>query len=123
MLKLNCLLNDICLPDYYSGHHLAWICVPVTRHTTFKQLRLDLHNELSMSAVGGSDNHQSDHHKLFELWHKAACAAINRDIVPVIKGKKLAFPRIDSDCIDEDGYCDSIMAYFVFRDFEQEPTP
>lgn len=117
MLKLNCLLNDVCLPDYYSGHHLAWVCVPVTRHTTFKQLRIDLHNELAMGAIGGNDGRSSDYHELSEPWHKAAKAAINRDVVPAIKGKKLAFSHIDSDCIDDDGYCESIIAYFVFRDF------
>lgn len=117
-MKLSIKHCDTCLSDYFGGHHLAWICVPVYAKMTFKELKRDLHNELNMGAIGGSEPLTQDDSGIEgDRWFKAAHAAINRDVKPAIKGSRFPFLGVveqTSECDD----CDTINAYFVFN-FEE----
>jgi hypothetical protein len=91
-----------CLPDYFGGHHLAWVCVTVHNKMTFKELKRDLHNELNMGAIGGNEPlTQEDSGIEGDKWFKAAHAAINRDIKPAIKGSRFPFSDIESNLDDD----------------------
>jgi hypothetical protein len=85
---------------------------------TFKELKRDLHNELSMGAIGGSEPLTQDDSGIEgDKWFKAAHAAINRDIKPAIKGSRFPFHGVVEQTLECDD-CDTINAYFVF-DFEE----
>lgn len=112
---LNCQHADTCLPDYWSGHHLAHIAVPVCRQTTMRDLRRALHAELSQGAVAGSDDRtRDDSGTVGDAWFKAAHAAINRDVKLASAGRRLPFG--DLEAADDDDV--SVYAYFVFSDRE-----
>ena len=46
---------DTCLSDYWSGHHLPHISVPVHRSMTAGELRDALREEVVMGAIAGAD--------------------------------------------------------------------
>lgn len=46
---------DTCLPDYWSGHHLPHISVPVYRSMTAGSLRDALRDEVNQGAIAGAD--------------------------------------------------------------------
>lgn len=117
-IVMHCQHADTCLPDYWGGHHLPHICVPVTRSTTVHELRRMLEDELRMGAVAGSNDDAlalsndgigalSDN-KVY----RAAVAAIRRD-VRLARGHRKLFGDLDpSTDDDEDG--PSVYAFFVF---------
>ena len=98
-MKLECLYADTCLPDYWGGHHLPHVCVPVSSTTSADQLRKDFLNELLMDAVAGAD-YQPDN----EDWYQAACEAVRELEIT----SEYPFSQILEDD-NEDCY-----AYFVF---------
>lgn len=113
MNKLDCIHVDTCLPDYWDGHHLAHIQIPVHNGMTLKEIKERLHSELNQGAVMGSepltmDDSGADGDK----WYKRAHAAVNR-IKPTTKGQRRFFTDLeeqDDDCLD------SVYAFFVFTD-------
>ena len=114
-IVLACQHADTCLPDYWSGHHLAHIQVPVYHDTTITQLREALHRELNEGAVMGSDRRtRDDSGEVGDRWYKAAHAAIDRDV-------RLKHPRTtlrpfrDLEPQTEDSEF-TVYAYFVFQD-------
>ena len=118
MIKLNIKHCSTCLPCYFGGHHLAWICVPVHDKMTFKELRTNLHSELNQGAIGGSEPLSQDDSGIEgDKWFKAAHAAINRDIKPAIKGNRFPFKGVlgqNLECGDEP----EVYAYFVFDELD-----
>lgn len=116
-IKLTCAHVDTCLPDYWSGHHLAHISVPVYKGMSLKDLRDALHSEISQGAVCGSDDRtRDDSGEIGDAWYKAAHAAINRDVKPAKKGARKLFKDLEES--NDSDYCDSVYAYFVFIDEE-----
>ena len=114
-IVLACLHADTCLPDYWGGHHLAHIQVPVYHDTTITELRAALHSELNEGAVMGSDRRtRDDSGEVGDRWYKAAHAAIDRDV-------RLKHPRTtlrpfrDLEPQEEDSEI-TVYAYFVFED-------
>ena len=118
MIKLNIKHCSTCLPCYFGGHHLAWICVPVHDKMTFKELRTNLHSELNQGAIGGSEPLSQDDSGIEgDKWFKAAHAAINRDIKQAIKGNRFPFKGVlgqNLECGDEP----EVYAYFVFDELD-----
>lgn len=49
-MKLICAHADTCPPDCWGGHHLPHVAVPVSRDTTFANLRAAIIDELRMRA-------------------------------------------------------------------------
>ncbi|QNR53946.1 hypothetical protein phiK7A1_158 [Pseudomonas phage phiK7A1] len=111
---LECSHADTCLPDYWSGHHLAHIQVPVHKGMHLKELKEALHSELSQGAVMGSDDRtRDDSGPVGDVWYKKAHAAVNR-IKPMVKGKRRLFESLQEH--SDDDY--TVYAYFVFTEKE-----
>ena len=114
---LECCHADTCLPDYWSGHHLPHVQVPVDSRTTFAELRRSLLSELAEGAVMGSDHMayqialgmDDESHRLYQ----SAKAAVRR-LRPLNKGARRAFPRLERETEDTD----TVYAFFVFRPME-----
>lgn len=54
-MKMSCNHVDTCLPDYWSGHHLAHVQIPVTRRKmSLAEIRRAIRSELAQGAVMGS---------------------------------------------------------------------
>lgn len=113
---LECVHVDTCLPDYWSGHHLAHVCIPVYGPMTLKDIKRALHSEINQGAIAGNDKRaRDDSGEVGDTWFYRAHAAVNK-IKPKTKGQRLFFKEIMP--IDPD-YCgESVYAYFVFRDVE-----
>lgn len=109
-MKLICALADVCLPDYWGGHHLPHVSVPVSRNTTFTDLRAAILYELRVGAVAGADATPEDTYENDE-WYYAACEAVERDVQPRDPSVQYPFHDLDSS---EDENSEAVYAYFVF---------
>ena len=109
-MKLICAFVDVCLPDYWGGHHLPHVAVPVNRDTTFADLREAIIDELRMGAVAGADATPEDTYDNDE-WYEAACEAVERDVRSNYRTGKYPFRDLYSS---EDEGAESTYAYFVF---------
>ncbi len=108
--QLECVHADTCLPDYWGGHHLAHISIPVYGRMSLKDIKSALRSELNEGAIGGSDERtRDDSGEIGDAWFYRAHAAINR-IKPNQKGKRVFFDDVPID--DDADY--SVYAYFVF---------
>lgn len=117
-MKLECLHADTCLPDYWGGHHLAHVQIPVYRGMTLKAIKESIRDELRMGAVCGSDeiarllsdDFVADEKRADQVT-RAAYAAVNR-IKPTRKGQRRFFTDLEEQ---DDDCCDYVYAYFVFE--------
>lgn len=115
-MKLECVHADTCLADYWGGHHLPHVQIPVWYGMTMREIKARLHDELRMGAVGGSDPIvQDDSGEAGDRWYKKAHAAVNR-LAPAKKGQRRFFTDIPA-CADDDA--ESIYAFFVFVEADQ----
>lgn len=106
--------TDLCLPDYFPGDARPWVCIPVWRAMSFKDVRDAIHRELREGAIGGADDRtRDDSGPIGDAWLKAAHAAVNRDIKPAKRGARRPYAKaLGADASDE------CMAYFVFIDVD-----
>lgn len=120
-IKLNCQHAGTCLADYWSGHHLPHVQIPVYRGMTPKAVRDALRDELQQGAVMGSDDDarllsadcvRPGEEKRADALTRAAYAAINRDVKPRVKGTRRLFLGLEPADSD-DG---EVYAFFVFAD-------
>lgn len=109
-MKLVCAHADTCLPDYWGGHHLPHVAVPVSRDTTFADLRAAIIDELRMGAVAGAGAAPEETYEC-GAWYDAACEAVERDVQPRDPAVEYPFRNLH-DRDDEDEV--SVYAYFVF---------
>ena len=119
--QLECIHADTCFPDYWGGHHLAHIQVPVYNGMSLAELKKALMSELNEGAVDGSDApHDHD-----EQWYAAArfaVQAIEAFAVRAIEAKTPAaaaenlFPLLIPQGDDDD--VPTVYAFFVFRPTE-----
>ena len=116
-MKLICAHADTCLPDRRGGHHLPHIAVPVSRDTTFADLREAIINELRVGAVAGADATPEDTYEN-EDWYYAAIRAVMCDVQPRDRGAEYPFRDLDSSGDDEDA--ESVYAYFVFVPVQED---
>jgi hypothetical protein len=122
-LKLNCLHADTCLPDYWAGHHLPHVQVPVDNKMTIGQLRGAIRAELRQGAVAGStddarllsaDMVRPDEVKRADALTRAAYAAVNRDVKMHKSGARFPFKDLPGTEDDDS----SVYAYFVFKEVD-----
>lgn len=52
--KVTAMYADTCLPDYWGGHFLPHISVPVYNGMTLGELKAQLKSEISQDAVAGA---------------------------------------------------------------------
>ena len=123
MIKFECCHADTCLPDYWSGHHLPHVQIPVYRGMTLKDVKSALRSELSQGAVMGSTDNarmlsadmvREDEVKQADRVTRAAYAAVNR-IRLADKRKRKLFMDLEESTDDDDDDCgESVYAFFVF---------
>ena len=117
-MKLECCHADTCLPDYWCGHHLPHVQIPVYRGMTLKDIKDSIRHELSHGYVMGStdiafllsaDCVPPEKENAADKATRAAFAAVNR-IKPARKGQRKFFTDLPEET-DEDS---TVYAYFVF---------
>ena len=121
MIKFECCHADTCLSDYWSGHHLPHVQIPVYRGMSLKDVKSAIRSELSQGAVMGrtdnarllsADMVRENEVKQADRVTRAAYAAVNRMRLADKRKRKLF---MDLEEIDEnDDCCDSVYAFFVF---------
>jgi len=118
-MKLECAHVSTCLPDYWSGHHLPHVQIPVYPGMTLKQVKASIKSELVEGAVMGSDDSarllSADMVRPEEVTQsdrltRAAYAAVNR--------MRLADKRKRKLFADIEPCEDSVYAYFVFVELD-----
>lgn len=119
-MKLECYHVDTCLPDYWSGHHLPHVQIPVYRGMSLKEIKSSISEELRMGYVMGNTDYarllsadmvNPEEEKQADKLTKAAFASVNR-IKPSKKGQRKFFTDLEKS--DENDGSDSVYAYFVF---------
>ena len=115
-MKLECCYADTCLPDYWSGHHLPHVMIPIRKGMTLKEIKEYIKLELSNGAIMGSTENarllsadlvRADEVKQADMVTRAAYAAVNR-IKPANKGQRRFFNDIEFDEFE------TVYAFFVF---------
>lgn len=120
-MKMECLHADTCLPDYWGGHHLPHVSIPVYKNMELHDIKQELLNELNTGAIMGGGVLSGDDYAwvwqeygevtdaAYDAMSAAVCAIELKD------GHTTAFGDLDESTEDDDfEYCDSVMAYFVF---------
>lgn len=121
---LECVHADTCLSDYWSGHHLPHIQIPVYRGMTLKQIKADLIDELRQGAIAGShaaadllriDGIDETQQAQADALYRAAIAAVRR-MRPATPGQRRFFMDLEEPDDPEHYDSESVYAFFVFRD-------
>lgn len=117
---LECCHADICLPDYWSGHHLPHVQIPVYPGMTLKAIKQAIKDELRQGAVAGSTDEarmlsadlvRPDEEKQADRVTRAAYAAVNR-MKPAKRGQRRFFKDIEPS----DESSNTVYAFFVFME-------
>lgn len=97
-MKMTCSHADTCPTDYWGGHHLPYVMIPVTRRKmSIAEIRRAIRSEISQGAVMGSgddtrllsaDMVQAGEEKRADALIAAAYAAVNRDVKGSRKGQR-----------------------------------
>lgn len=119
-LKLRVGLADVCMVDYWGGHHLPHVQIPVHKHTTADEVRAMLTHEVAMDAVA----------RLPEDWDESPewYAAANKAIAELEIYSDKPFARELEERPSEDGVdvdwlgsgFDDVYAFFVFEEVEED---
>ena len=112
-IVLECSHVDTCLPDYWSGHHLAHIQIPVWRGMSLAAIKRDLRSEINMGAIAGDEDRTREDNADLEPWCDAAILAINK-IKPAVKNQRRFFMDLEKQTDEGDG--ESVYAFFVFAE-------
>lgn len=114
-VRLEACHADTCLPDYWGGHHLPHIIVPVHREMTLKGLKQGLIDELHVGCVCGADAPAENDAEWFRQARRAVENITANDPHPEEPGLTLVFPDLEPEEDDDS----TIYAYFVFKEIEQ----
>ncbi|MDC0600085.1 hypothetical protein OAO65_02125 [Flavobacteriales bacterium] len=90
------------MPDYFGGHHLPYLQIPVDGETTKEQLKQQLKDELNQGAIGGNQLYDVTESDLF---HYLANQAINHLVI----NSELPFEELEP--FNE--HDESVYAYFL----------
>ncbi len=118
---LECIHADTCFPDYWGGHHLAHVQVPVWNGMSLAELKKALMSELNEDAVAGA-GYPGDHDEQWYAAARDAVQAIEAFAVRAIEAKTPAaaaenlFPLLVPQTEDDD--VPTVYAFFVFRPTE-----
>ncbi len=117
-MSKNIIINfyDVCLPDYFGGHHLPVLQTPVDGATTRKELCDGLLSEVNTGVIDYAIDENSLNHDAIQqaikdcLYFKPDC--MDEDIL---------FPSLETWSEEEDGI-ESCHAFFVVRWEEEEES-
>ena len=116
---LECCHADTCLSDYWSGHHLPHVHIPVWRGMTLAQIKAAILAELG-ECIQGADadflhDWRDEHDQArADAWHRRARAAVHR-MKPAKKGQRRFFLDLEPQTEDD---TETVYAFFVFRPLE-----
>lgn len=100
-MKLECCHADTCLPDYWGGHHLPHVAIPVWSGMTCQDVQNSIRLDLSHGAVAGADFNWDD-----DEWFAAARESVDH----IETTREHPFDDIEDAEDGEEG----VYAYFVF---------
>lgn len=103
-MKIACFFAGVMLPDYWGGHHLPHVSIPVWPEMTLDQIRGAIRSELDLGAVMGVEYDLDD-----QEWYVAAL----RSVTALQAGSDTPLAEIPMD--EEESH-----AFFVFA--EEEPS-
>ena len=103
-MKHSCQIADVCLSDYWGGHHEAHLSIPVDNTMKLSDVKEALLSELSQGAIAGSVDYQVLESDEFHTSAELAINAIEADTDGPV------FTELEDDT-DED--CESVMAIFI----------
>lgn len=109
---LECVLADVCLQDYWSGHHLPHVLIVADPSLSQAAIRREILNELAMGAVAGADYDPDN-----LLWYTKAKTAVSRwraHLPPGDPRARRPFKTVEQPA-DPDDYDGWVYAVFVFR--------
>ena len=109
-MKYSLVHAGTCLPDYWGGHHLPHVAVPVDGTITVRETFDQIRSEINQGAFAGSLDWETLESEEF---HKACYAALQE--MQELNSDKLdkpAFP--DLEPWEDDDCGESVMAFFVF---------
>lgn len=109
-MKYSLVHADTCLSDYWGGHHLPHVAVPVDGAITIKEVLDGVVSELNQGAVAGSLDWETVESEEFH----AACMKAVQECVELNAENlgKAAFPDLEEVFQeDNDPY---VLAFFVF---------
>ena len=118
-IKFECVHADTCLPDYWCGHHLPHVSIPVYNGMTMKEIKSAIRSEISQGAIAGNGEYTMplsydfippEKEALADRLTRAVYAAVNR-MSPARKGQRRFFTDLEKETEDSDY---SVYAYFVF---------
>ena len=119
MIKFECCHADTCLSDYWSGHHLPHVQIPVYRDMTLAQVKSALHSEMNEYVSGAGElacafsyDLSTDKERTEEL-HKAAHDAIDA-LELSDPTNDHCFMNLEEIDEDDDDCSDCTYAFFVF---------
>lgn len=125
MIKFECYHADTCLSDYWSGHHLPHVQIPVYRGMTLAQVKSALRSELSQGAVSGNtDNARLLSSGPFVPYSEEYVDQLNDAIIASIEAIEQNDPQNDHCFMDleeseeDNDCCESVYAFFVFIELE-----
>lgn len=117
MIKFECCHADTCLSDYWSGHHLPHVQIPVYRDMTLAQVKSALHSEVNEYVSGAGElacafNYDLGTDKEYtDQLHKAAHDSI--DAIE-LKDPENDHCFMDMEESTDDDCWESVYAFFVF---------
>ena len=100
-MKLECCHADVCLSDYWGGHHLPHVAIPLWPNMTCQDVQNSIRSELWQDAVAGADFNPDD-----VEWFAAACESVDR-----IETREHPFNDLEN--------YEDVYAYVVFREVEE----
>jgi len=115
--RLELVFSDVCLPDYWSGHHLPVFQVMVDNKTLLSDLKQSLRDELNQGAFSSGQYDYSLYES--DVFHSKVNAAINR-IKTTKGGNRKVFPELEYSFDDLDEYDESSYAFFVLTGLDNE---
>ena len=120
-MKMTCSHVDTCLSDYWSGHHLPHVTIPVTRRKmSLAEIRRAIRSEIAQGAIMGNgddarllsaDMVQPGEEKRADALTAAAYAAINRDVKGARKGQRYVDTGVE---MTDDEHVETVWLFFVF---------
>lgn len=116
-MKYNLVHADTCLSDYWGGHHLPHVAVPVDGTPTVKEVLDGVRSELNQGAVAGSLSWEVIESEEF---YNACVKALQKMVeLNADNLNKVAFPDLEV-FQEEDDEGPYVLAFFVFVPVEED---
>lgn len=113
-MKYSLVHVDTCLSDYWGGHPLHHVSIPVDGATTVKEVYDQIRSELNQGAIAGSFDWETVELEEFHIACMKAVQELEQSNTDILN--KAAFPYLEP--FDDSG--ESVMAFFVFVPEEEE---